>query len=717
MAPGADSEASAVAETSFVSATDEDLPAETVKDDDDALPVSTGGVPAGFKVYGNPASPDYADHAAAVVEPQLPPTSGHQDSDDDATLRASTAQMAQTQAAAAAAQAIDDDSDDNFDLPTATPTGGGDVPAGFKVYGNPASPDYVENVGSHAPALSPDSAPVDHDDVQAGLVDSDDEGAPPADGPRPALVSEEEAAAKVAVVPVDPEVLVSQNVAEYNAKIGSIFQQLDQNGSGEVNRREFILALRKDSGLAEVLGMPHKVMQEGPSRDAFEAAFNALDDDGSGSISLLELMRQFGEPVQTAAEATATYQLETGENLPMIDAVSHEQAREISQKRSRLDDPTAAQYQPGDMVYMSESAEPSKLARAVTAPAENTNAGEMVEVPIDMEMPAGEMPPPPPPPSGGFMAKLRSFIPSRGGRGGDGGGDKPPPAMPVASEKKATSAAEMFLDVAAQLPPAIALFEVMAALTAFAVAGDCDQKTLKYAAVWAAFALFVHAGALVQVNTLKGIPPLRAPLAIDWLFGRPRWATSPITTAMFLSFTLLFAAGWMLEGLALWGDEDICGKNTSSQAYLGLLSIAYVMLAILLIAHLFSYFYHGADKMQHAIAAISDSVRMHAHRATRLEDAEACVISAEGPSKVLCMNGIEIALLGLCDRTGRPATLPLGAGVMDPAQRSLVLAVMESGRSVPPQGVPASRPSPPPEEAPPPTPPQSPPQWPSDDQV
>ena len=460
--------------------------------------------------------------------------------------------------------------------------------------------------------------------------------------------------------------------------------------------------------------MPHKVMQEGPSRDAFEAAFNALDDDGSGSISLLELMRQFGEPVQTAAEATATYQLETGENLPMIDAVSHEQAREISQKRSRLDDPTAAQYQPGDMVYMSESAEPSKLARAVTAPAENTNAGEMVEVPIDMEMPAGEMPPPPPPPSGGFMAKLRSFIPSRGGRGGGGGGDKPPPAMPVASEKKATSAAEMFLDVAAQLPPAIALFEVMAALTAFAVAGDCNQKTLKYAAVWAAFALFVHAGALVQVNTLKGIPPLRAPLAIDWLFGRPRWATSPITTAMFLSFTLLFAAGWMLEGLALWGDEDICGKNTSSQAYLGLLSIAYVMLAILLIAHLFSYFYHGADKMQHAIAAISDSVRMHAHRATRLEDAEACVISAEGPSKVLCMNGIEIALLGLCDRTGRPATLPLGAGVMDPAQRSLVLAVMESGRSVPPQGVPASRPSPPPAS---PTPPQSPPQWPSDDQV
>ena len=581
--------------------------------------------------------------------------------EDDAPLRASTvapigepSSGAVEAAAAVVDNAVDDDSDDGAPLPTSTPAG--ELPAGFKVYGNPASPDY-EEVQAHAPVFSPPTHPVAADD------DSDDA---PEDGPRHGLVSMEEAAAKQQIaIPQHSQEQAKADLAEdANSKLVELFARLDSSGTGEVGRRQLVLALRRDGALAELLNLPQHIFQEGTSRDAFEAAFLALDDDGSGTISLQEMINHFGVAVDTAATTAVeggfvegTLGLEDADQVPRIAEVSNADAVANAEKRKRLDDPTANQYQPPEVVHMTEAANPSALGRSMTSPP-NIAPEHMVDVPI-----------------GGDAAMHGAGM---------------APAMSVKAESRASSMADTMLSIASQLPPIIAVFEIMAALTAFAVAADCNNSTLQYAAVWAAFALLVHAGALVQINKFVGIESLRPQIGPDWLFGRPRWASSPITTAMFLSFSVLFAAGWMLEGLALWSDEDICGKNTSSQAYLGLLSVAYVMLALLLISHALAYL-SSSSKVGNATALLADVLRMHAHRATRVGDTEACVIATDSQSKVLCLNGVELALFGTCDRTGQAAILPLGTAVIEPAHRSLLFDVMESGRSLPPKYPPARR--------------------------
>ena len=69
-----------------------------------------------------------------------------------------------------------------------------------------------------------------------------------------------------------------------------LFAQLDTKGTGEVSRRVMVLALRRDKAWAELLGVPQRVLQEGPTRKAFEDAFHQIDDDGSGTLSLDEVL-------------------------------------------------------------------------------------------------------------------------------------------------------------------------------------------------------------------------------------------------------------------------------------------------------------------------------------------------------------------------------------------------------------------------------------------
>ena len=70
-----------------------------------------------------------------------------------------------------------------------------------------------------------------------------------------------------------------------------LFGALDRNGDGEVDVRECILAVRKNRGDAAArLGLlGGRVRQEDGSRDAFEVVFQAIDKDGSRTISRSEL--------------------------------------------------------------------------------------------------------------------------------------------------------------------------------------------------------------------------------------------------------------------------------------------------------------------------------------------------------------------------------------------------------------------------------------------
>ena len=75
--------------------------------------------------------------------------------------------------------------------------------------------------------------------------------------------------------------------------IDGLFDTLDRNGDGEVDVRECILAMRKNQGDAAtklgLLGFGSRVRQEDGSREAFESMFQAIDKDGSRTISRSEL--------------------------------------------------------------------------------------------------------------------------------------------------------------------------------------------------------------------------------------------------------------------------------------------------------------------------------------------------------------------------------------------------------------------------------------------
>ena len=72
----------------------------------------------------------------------------------------------------------------------------------------------------------------------------------------------------------------SENVAW---KLRDIFVAVDRNGDGIINKRELLLALRRESlHLDSVLRLSSHVQQEGESREQFEAVFRAMDADHSG---------------------------------------------------------------------------------------------------------------------------------------------------------------------------------------------------------------------------------------------------------------------------------------------------------------------------------------------------------------------------------------------------------------------------------------------------
>lgn len=93
--------------------------------------------------------------------------------------------------------------------------------------------------------------------------------------------------------------------AEQEAKLREIFGRIDKDSDGAINRRELIIALRKNRDISEWFRLPGRIKQEDGSRDIVEAFFQTLDEDGSDAISIEELLRHFGFE-DSGAEALAT---------------------------------------------------------------------------------------------------------------------------------------------------------------------------------------------------------------------------------------------------------------------------------------------------------------------------------------------------------------------------------------------------------------------------
>jgi len=94
-----------------------------------------------------------------------------------------------------------------------------------------------------------------------------------------------------------PEAMLGKAMAAFHA--------IDKNGDGEISRIEVLQACRQEDGIRTLLGMPERVRQEDGSRDAFEAIFQAIDTDGSKTISMDEFITYFCK-AQRLEKATAS---------------------------------------------------------------------------------------------------------------------------------------------------------------------------------------------------------------------------------------------------------------------------------------------------------------------------------------------------------------------------------------------------------------------------
>ena len=63
-----------------------------------------------------------------------------------------------------------------------------------------------------------------------------------------------------------------------------LFDRIDKDGDGTINKREMLLAMRKSPTVAHALGMDQKV-KEGASRDKFESMFQAADSNDDRVLS------------------------------------------------------------------------------------------------------------------------------------------------------------------------------------------------------------------------------------------------------------------------------------------------------------------------------------------------------------------------------------------------------------------------------------------------
>ena len=76
------------------------------------------------------------------------------------------------------------------------------------------------------------------------------------------------------------------------AMLRAMSTRTDNDGDGMVNKRELILALRKDPALCDALQLPAHIRQEDRSRDQFQRLFNDADMDDDQVLSFEEFERE-----------------------------------------------------------------------------------------------------------------------------------------------------------------------------------------------------------------------------------------------------------------------------------------------------------------------------------------------------------------------------------------------------------------------------------------
>lgn len=76
--------------------------------------------------------------------------------------------------------------------------------------------------------------------------------------------------------------------ASTEASLRSLFNSIDKNKDGTVNRRELIIALRSNPKVSELLGLPTTFQQGSKEHTAFERFFQNLDVDSDREISWQE---------------------------------------------------------------------------------------------------------------------------------------------------------------------------------------------------------------------------------------------------------------------------------------------------------------------------------------------------------------------------------------------------------------------------------------------
>jgi hypothetical protein len=93
------------------------------------------------------------------------------------------------------------------------------------------------------------------------------------------------------------------------ARLRQLFDRVDRNRDGQVNKRELILALRNESELCELLELPANIRQEDGSRALFEQLFQGADLDENRELSWEEFSSAC---VQRLALRTARAKAGTG---------------------------------------------------------------------------------------------------------------------------------------------------------------------------------------------------------------------------------------------------------------------------------------------------------------------------------------------------------------------------------------------------------------------
>lgn len=99
-------------------------------------------------------------------------------------------------------------------------------------------------------------------------------------------------------------------IADPEGKLRQIFEAVDVNRDGSINKREMIKFCRSSPDLAALLGFPEGVRQEDGSRDILERRFQAIDRDDDREVTWEEFLDFFlaemaAPPVASCAVASA----------------------------------------------------------------------------------------------------------------------------------------------------------------------------------------------------------------------------------------------------------------------------------------------------------------------------------------------------------------------------------------------------------------------------